>query len=172
MIRKLLPTAIVGYFLLFIVVTGIWWYVWAVYKSTPSQPIAFPHKTHVSKVGLECTFCHEYADKSPRAGVPPVQKCMSCHTVIAKEKPEIKKLRGYWDRKEPIPWNRVYELRIRKYVHFTHKRHIKAGIDCSMCHGDVGTMSRIRKVRSLEMGWCITCHHSRSAPTDCLTCHR
>lgn len=172
LIMKLLPAGIVGIFALFIGLLAVTGYHWAVFKATPEQPINFSHKIHITRVGLECTHCHEYVERSPRATVPPVATCMACHEAVATNRPEIQKLSGYWERKEPIPWSRVYKIRKRKYVYFTHKRHIKAGVECSECHGEVGTMDTIRRVKSLEMGWCVTCHRSRGAPTDCLTCHR
>jgi hypothetical protein len=134
------------------------------------QPINFSHKKHAGENGIECTFCHFYADKSTNASVPPVQKCMDCHSVIATDKPEIQKLTSYWNKKEPVPWLRVYAL--PEHVYFSHKRHIKKGIDCSVCHGDVKNTERIRQVRSLKMGWCVNCHRQFGGSTDCLTCHK
>lgn len=159
-----------GYFALFaiiVVAIGVYWYG---YERPPTQPIAFSHRIHVSKVGLACNFCHIYADKSKRAGVPSLQKCMSCHSVIATERPEIKKLHRYWNDKEPVPWVRVHSL--PEYVYFTHKRHIKANIKCTRCHGDVQATNVIRRVSSLKMGWCVQCHRQNGAPTDCTVCHK
>ena len=73
----------------------------------PEQPIAFSHKIHAGKLGLACTECHTTVEKSPRASVPPVSKCMSCHETAAVDRPEVQKLRKYWDDQEPIPWNRL-----------------------------------------------------------------
>ena len=42
---------------------------------------------------------------------------------------------------------------------------------CTICHGDVGAMTKVRQVRSLKMGDCVDCHRPHSAPTDCTTCH-
>lgn len=42
---------------------------------------------------------------------------------------------------------------------------------CAICHGDVGSMEKVRQVRSLKMGDCLDCHRKNSAPTDCTTCH-
>jgi len=42
---------------------------------------------------------------------------------------------------------------------------------CSICHGDVGSMIKVKQVRSLKMGDCVDCHRKNSAPTDCTTCH-
>lgn len=135
----------------------------------PAQPIAFPHTVHAGRLGLECTFCHVNAPRSPEATVPPLSVCMTCHETIGLDRPEVRKLRGYVERKEPVTWARVHSL--PTFVHFTHKRHVKAGVDCAYCHGGVASMSRVTRVRSLTMGWCIGCHRTRGAPTDCATCH-
>ena len=42
---------------------------------------------------------------------------------------------------------------------------------CSICHGNVGGMTRVKQVRSLKMGDCVDCHRPHGAPTDCVTCH-
>lgn len=154
------------------VITAGLGYYWYYYKRTPEQPLAFSHKIHVEKVKLECNSCHIYADKSPEAGVPSVQSCMSCHNRVATDRPAIQKLTHYWEAKEPVPWIRVHSIPNRNYVYFSHKRHVKAGVNCSACHGEVKTMNAIRQVSSLKMGWCVTCHRSSHAPTDCLICHK
>jgi len=143
---------------------------WFSSSEAPQQPIAFSHKIHVSRVGLQCTFCHTYVEKSQHAGVPSVQKCMSCHSVIATDRPEIKKLHKYWNNKQPVPWIKVHNL--PDHVYFSHKRHIKAGLECSACHGEIKNVSVVRQVSSLKMGWCVTCHRSKKASIDCLTCHK
>jgi len=172
-VRNLLAIpAMLGYFCLFVLIFLGLSYDWYRNKQAPDQPIAFSHKVHVGTVGLECQFCHELVDKSTFAGIPPVEKCMSCHVAAAVDRPEIQKLTGYWERGEPMEWNRVHRIRIRDNVYFSHKRHIKKGIDCAQCHGEVRYMDKVRRVRSLEMGWCVSCHEDNGAPTDCLTCHQ
>ena len=168
--KYIISIILLGYFgLFFLLLTGLETY-WYLYEKPQSQPIAFSHQIHVLKMTLPCDLCHMYATKSISAGIPSVSKCMDCHRAIATDKPEIKKVLKYWQNREPIPWVRIHSL--PGFVYFSHKRHLKRGIDCSECHGDVKAMATIRKVRSLKMGWCITCHKSRSAPTDCLTCHK
>jgi hypothetical protein len=161
-----------GHFVLFTAIfLGLGW-DWHRNKKAPDQPIAFSHRIHVGKVGLECQFCHQTTDKSTFAGIPSVQKCMSCHANVATDRPEIQKLTGFWDRQEPMEWNRVHRIRIRENVFFSHKRHINAEIQCEQCHGQVKYMDKLRRVSSLEMGWCVGCHQQNNASTDCLTCHR
>jgi hypothetical protein len=166
-IFPLLFTGLLLFGVLVVAALGLYWHSTG---AKPQQPIAFSHHIHIEKVGLECTHCHVYTDKSATAGIPAVQICMKCHENVAVDRPEIKKLKGYWDKKEPIPWIKVHVQ--PWHVHFTHKRHIKANIQCTRCHGDVQVMGTVRKVRSLEMGWCVTCHRENNAPTDCLTCHK
>jgi hypothetical protein len=161
-----------GHFVVFIAIFLALGYDWYRNKQAPDQPIAFSHRIHVGKVGLQCNFCHNTYEVSAFAGIPSVQKCMSCHQNVATDRPEIQKLTGYWERGEPMEWNRVHRIRIRKYVHFAHKPHIRAGIQCEQCHGEVKYQDKIRQVSSLEMGWCVGCHEKNGASTDCLTCHQ
>ena len=134
------------------------------------QPIAFSHKFHAGDYKIACEYCHSYARRSPVAGVPSVQRCMGCHKITALDKPEVQKLRGYWERKEPIPWIKIHDL--ADFVIFTHKRHVLKGIECQTCHGPVETMDQVRQFASLEMGWCDSCHKDRKASLDCLDCHK
>jgi len=151
--------------------------LWSLLAGTPEQPIAFSHKVHVEKQ-IACTFCHQYADKSPQAGLPSVQLCMTCHQVIKADSPEIQKVRAYLDQQREIPWARVYGFPAHAHVRFHHQRHVAAGIDCAKCHGDVGQMAVAERAIRHTMGWCVECHkqnRSRFAKprlaTDCLTCH-
>jgi hypothetical protein len=141
----------------------------------PRQPIAYSHKIHAGKLGMNCLYCHYGAEKSPIANLPPVSTCMGCHKMAMADKPEIQKLTGYFERNEQIPWVRVNQL--PDYVKFNHKRHVKAGVQCMDCHGPVNTMDVYYQYNSLKMGWCVSCHRQRMkdpvfpASMDCLTCH-
>lgn len=134
-----------------------------------AQPIDFSHAHHVTEVGLDCQFCHAYARRGPVAGIPSVQRCAGCHETVLSEQPEIVKVLEYWNNKEPIPWVRVHDL--PDYVRFSHKPHIRAGVNCADCHGNVGAMEAAVQVESLSMGWCVDCHNEREASRDCLVCH-
>lgn len=163
----ILLSAYFGFFLL-LLATLAWF--WPASPRAASQPIAFPHTVHAGQLGLSCSFCHESAELGPQAGVPAVSKCLSCHQAIATDRPEIQKLLGYQQRGEPIRWQRIYHL--PDFIYFSHKRHVNSGLDCSACHGAVEEMQTVKRVRSLQMGWCLSCHRSRGASFDCATCHK
>jgi hypothetical protein len=137
---------------------------------SPIQPIAFSHKLHAGENGIHCLFCHRDAPKSPVAGIPAVADCRACHMFISPNASEITKLNGYWEKREPIPWVRVYSL--PDFVYFPHMMHVRAGLGCSFCHGEVATMNRINRSASLKMGWCLSCHRQHKASIDCWTCHK
>ena len=137
---------------------------------SPIQPLAFSHKIHAGDNGISCLFCHRYAPKSTVAGIPAVSDCRACHLFISQNAPEIKKVMEYWEKKEPIPWVRVYS--VPDHVYFPHMMHIRAGLICATCHGEVAAMQRITRSVKIEMGWCLNCHKQHKASIDCWTCHK
>ena len=60
-----------------------------------TQPIAYPHKTHVTDNQMECLTCHVNADRSIAATIPSVTECMVCHENVKPESPEIQKLAAF-----------------------------------------------------------------------------
>jgi len=139
-------------------------------RPTPVQPIAFTHKVHLAN-GLQCTDCHVGVDRGPEARIPSVNFCMTCHRVIATDKPEIKKVAAYYARGEDIPWERVYGFEPSAHVMFNHAPHIRAGVDCKECHGDMTTQTVAERKVNLTMGFCLQCHKQHNASIDCVTCH-
>jgi hypothetical protein len=137
---------------------------------SPTQPISFSHKVHAGDNAIPCLFCHRQAPKSHVAGIPAVADCRACHQFIARDAPEIKKLEEYWEKREPIPWVRVYG--VPDHVYFPHKMHVRAGLVCAGCHGDVASMQRITRSVKIKMGWCLDCHREHKASIDCWTCHK
>jgi hypothetical protein len=142
--------------------------------ATPEQPIAYSHRVHID-AGVQCLFCHSGALRSADAGIPSVQKCAGCHAVIATDKPAVQAVMDYWQRDEPIPWNRVNHQ--PDFVYFSHQPHLGAGLNCETCHGDVGRMDAAHPVVTMDMGWCLDCHTRQPADQiarleDCLTCHK
>lgn len=147
------------------------------------QPIEFPHDIHAKVNQINCLYCHTYARRSKVAGIPPTSKCMGCHTVIATDKPRIKKLTEYWQKKQTPPWKKVHD--VPDFVHFTHERHLKrfifdneelpverASEVCAFCHGELKEMTVAKKVKSLTMGFCKRCHEANNGPADCWACHK
>ena len=142
-------------------------------EASADQPIAFNHQVMV-QLGIDCLFCHTEARRSPAAGMPSVQKCMGCHQVIDPTNTEIQKVASYWERQEPIPWERVNKL--PRFAYFSHQVHILAGgLNCEKCHGDVGHMTVAEPVVKMDMGWCLDCHEQQANAQqlrDCVVCHQ
>jgi hypothetical protein len=149
----------------------------------PAQPIRFSHKIHATDAAIGCTSCHVYAERGPVAGIPSMARCQGCHKFV-KEDPEnpaldaeLKTLGRILREKTPIEWVRVH--RLPDHVFFSHVRHVRSGVRCQECHGEVERMEVVRQVASLEMGWCLDCHHrkqreqrGRERLTECVTCHK
>ncbi|MBZ0115432.1 MAG: cytochrome c family protein [Sandaracinaceae bacterium] len=145
----------------------------------PTQPIQYSHALHAGTRQIPCQYCHYDAERSRHAGIPAAEVCMNCHSQVLTESPEIQRLRGYIERGEPIPWERVH--RLPDFVYFNHSWHIEAGRQCAECHGAIEQMARVRQDQPLTMGWCLDCHrqHNATQPpgseqiasTDCSACH-
>ena len=169
--RRLLIT--IGIITLIIIGFGVFYSRLRV-LAAPEQPVAYSHKTHVSS-GIQCLYCHADATRGEIAGIPSMEKCMGCHSFITVESESIQEVIGYWERGEPIPWEKVN--RQPDFVYFSHQPHILSGLNCETCHGDVGNMEVVKPVVKMDMGWCIKCHlkqpEEKSARlVDCLACHK
>ena len=134
------------------------------------QPIAFNHKVHLAK-GMKCDICHSSVAQGPDAGIPSVKFCMACHQVIATGNPEIKKVAAYAAKGQDIPWQRVYWFYPSAAVRFWHAPHIRAGVDCSTCHGDMSQQTVAVRAKNITMHFCLNCHRERQVSVDCTTCH-
>jgi hypothetical protein len=168
--KTLVAIAAAGYFGASLLLVAGLWYLWYRTDPAPVQPIDFPHTVHAGQLQIPCAHCHAFADRARSAGAPPLSTCMGCHKTIATEREEIRKLTRYYEEKRPIDWKRVYAL--PDFIYFSHKRHVKGGLACGACHGNVAGMKRVRRVNELVMGWCVSCHRVRGAPRDCATCHK
>jgi len=139
---------------------------------TPEQPIAYNHLVHI-EAGLECTRCHRGAEEGVHAGMPSVQACAGCHRREIPDHPEVQKVMLANENREPILWAKVNVIPDSAMVHFNHRAHARAGIECLACHGDVAAMTVAEPVRNVaDMGWCVECHRENEASDDCLACHR
>ena len=139
---------------------------------TPEQPIAYDHQVHI-EAGLECVRCHRGAEEGVHAGMPSVQACAGCHRREIPDHPEVQKVMLANENREPIQWAKVNVIPDSAMVHFNHRAHARAGVECLACHGDVASMTVAEPVRNVaDMGWCVECHRENEASDDCLACHR
>jgi hypothetical protein len=137
----------------------------------PEQPIEFPHNIHVGKQ-IACTeYCHESVTTGPRAGLPSVRTCMICHTAIATDRPRIQQITKMQEQGVDLAWQRVFNYPEEAHVKFSHAPHIRAKVDCTTCHGNIGGQTVAQRNVDLTMGFCVNCHNERKASVDCLTCH-
>jgi len=139
----------------------------------PRQPIDFPHNIHhINEIGIECSECHTGVARGPRAGIPSVNFCMTCHEDIGDAAdPRIQTLRATAMRGEELPWQRVYGFLEESHVRFNHAPHIRSGVECATCHGDLTSMTVAQRVVDHSMGFCVKCHEQKGASKDCLACH-
>ena len=137
--------------------------------SAPRQPIPYSHKQHLA-LGLQCKDCHTMPDPGESMGIPAAAMCMGCHRSIQKESAALKELAPYAGQKKPIPWVRVYKL--LPGVSWSHRKHLAAGMQCEMCHGQVAQLDRMAEITSVtSMSSCISCHEQKKASATCFTCH-
>jgi hypothetical protein len=141
-------------------VTGLMLYVRTPYNDQRAyrveQPIQFDHRHHVRDDGIDCRYCHTSVDRSSAAGIPPTELCMGCHSQIWNQSEKLAPVRASYFENRPIPWNRVHDL--PDFVFFNHSVHVRAGVECGACHGDVAAMPLVAKVHSFSMGFCLDCH--------------
>lgn len=163
---------IIPLMVLFLIGISVIYALWNVGNNVgyaPTQPIPFSHKLHAGDLKIDCQYCHSGVDKSRVAGVPSMNVCLNCHSVVKKDSPHIQKMQNLVDKGDSFEWIRVYDM--PDFVYFNHKRHIAKGVDCAKCHGDVRSMAKITQVEKLTMGFCVDCHREKEAPTSCNTCH-
>lgn len=123
-----------------------------------TQPVDFQHNLHAGQLGLDCRYCHSSVEEAPVAGVPPTETCMTCHSQIRVDSPQLAAVQASWDSGEPIEWNRVHDL--PDFVYFDHSAHVNQGVGCSSCHGRVDQMGGMWKNEPMTMGWCLECHRA------------
>ncbi len=142
----------------------------------PRQPIFFRHDIHAGERKISCQYCHYSASVSSEPGIPSLQTCMGCHSVVAgtdsTDRVEIQKVREAWNSGTPIEWVRIHN--VARHVRFPHNVHIKAlgNNGCASCHGNVARMPQVYEVNNVNnMGFCINCHLERNVTRDCTACH-
>jgi Cytochrome c7 and related cytochrome c len=122
------------------------------------QPIQFSHERHVAGNGLDCRYCHTSVEESSFAGIPPTKTCMNCHSQIFSASPYLEPVRQSFRTDRSIAWTRVHDL--PDFAYFNHSIHVKKGMGCTTCHGQVDRMPLMWQEKSLQMEWCIDCHRS------------
>jgi len=123
-----------------------------------AQPVDFPHNLHVVQVGLDCRYCHTTVETSNTASVPSTETCMTCHSQLRVDTPQLQAVLASWQDGVPLAWNRVHQL--ADYVFFDHSVHVNNGVGCASCHGRIDQMAEIWKNEPMTMGWCLECHRS------------
>lgn len=139
-------------------------------RADPVQPFAYSHRIHLAQ-GLTCTDCHDGVERGPRAGLPGISTCMTCHQAVATDKPLVQAMAAQQAKGLDFAWQRVYDYPREAHVVFNHAPHIRAKVECSTCHGDMTQQDVARRVVDMDMAFCVNCHKQKQASNDCLTCH-
>jgi len=150
------------------VAAGTWYWAtpdfWEV-GYMPKQPgSGFNHQIHTGRLGMDCRYCHTNVEDSHWANIPTANTCMGCHTE-QKLAPQfdpgekVAFIREAYAADESIPWRRVHKL--PDYVgNFPHHMHVRAGVSCFSCHGQIRGMPVVFQKEGLGMGWCLDCHRN------------
>ncbi len=124
----------------------------------PKQPVPYSHALHVGELALDCRYCHSNVEVSAVASVPPTQVCMNCHQLVARDSEKLAVIRDSMSSGRPVEWVRIHN--VPDYAFFDHSIHVRAGVGCSSCHGDVASMEVVAQVEPLSMSWCLDCHRN------------
>ncbi len=158
-----IPVIILVSFILFITFAVFFFWYYGSPKFTdagyrPIQPVDYSHKLHAGELGMDCRYCHYQVEESRHSNVPSTKVCMNCHTLVGLDKESLDPVRQSWAEKQPIEWVRVHKL--PEYAYFDHSLHLRAGVACIKCHGNVAMMEVVQQVEPLSMGWCLDCHRN------------
>ncbi len=137
----------------------VWYYFSPEYTDVgyaPEQPVSYSHRLHAAQLGMDCRYCHNWAEVSAHSNVPSTQTCMNCHTQIRTQSLKLLPVRESWATGQPIPWVKVHHL--ADYAHFSHAVHVTNGVGCETCHGRIDQMEVVYQAEPLSMGWCLECH--------------
>ena len=137
----------------------IWYYFSPEYTDVgyqPTQPVPFSHALHAGELEMDCRYCHAQVEVAAVASVPPSKVCMNCHSLVLRDSPKLAALRDSIDNDTPMQWVRVHQ--VPQYAYFNHGVHVRAGVGCQSCHGDIRRMEVVTQKKSLSMSWCLECH--------------
>jgi hypothetical protein len=138
--------------------------------SGAAADIPFSHVLHAGKYGIDCLFCHGQAAHGADANLPAARDCYVCHWTIAADKPAILELERRVQSEVPILW--PASVRLPEHVQFPHEPHLRRGVTCAACHGNMGRRENAQPSRPLTMGFCVDCHRTQEATHDCMACHQ
>ena len=135
--------------------------------------VPFTHRVHVSY----------RLRRAPQAGLPSLSKCMICHNYFTVDDSEgqqaVDRLISAVQNDQAPQWPDVYKQ--PDFVYFSHQPHVRNGVTCVTCHGDVPNMDLVQKQVDMNMGFCLDCHRKQASQnpeadiprlTDCNTCHK
>lgn len=125
------------------------------------QAVPFSHQHHAGELGIDCRYCHTGVETQANAVVPSTHTCMTCHSQLWTNAEMLAPVRVSLASGKPLAWNQVN--RLPQYVYFDHHVHVRNGIACAACHGDVRRMPLTRQAAPLTMAWCLACHRAPSA---------
>ncbi len=120
------------------------------------QPVPFSHKHHVGGLGIDCRYCHTSVEDSAQASLPSTKTCMTCHSMIWTNAAMLEPVRESYRSDRSIPWVKVHDL--PDFAYFNHSIHVKQGVGCQTCHGQVDEMPLMMRANTLNMEWCLSCH--------------
>ncbi|MEM7622338.1 MAG: cytochrome c3 family protein [Planctomycetota bacterium] len=169
-----------------VAVSGTWYWATPDFFEVgymPEQPgSGFNHQLHAGELGIDCRYCHTHVEESSHSNVPSVSTCYGCHSpeklkvsvgdgvAAGLHNQKVAFIRDAYASDEPIEWKRIHL--VPDYAHFPHHVHVKAGVSCYSCHGQIIGMPVVYQAESLSMGWCLDCHRNPEAhlvPPDQVT---
>ncbi len=142
----------------------IWYYFSPEYTDVgyqPTQPVPFSHLLHAGELEMDCRYCHAQVEVAAVASVPTTQMCMNCHSLVKRDSVQLAAIRDSLAAQEPMRWVRVHK--VPEYANFDHGVHVRAGVGCQSCHGDIRSMEVVTQQEPLSMSWCLTCHRGPEA---------
>ncbi|HSG99547.1 MAG TPA: cytochrome c3 family protein [candidate division Zixibacteria bacterium] len=139
----------------------IWYYGSPKYTDVgyrPEQPAPYSHKMHAGNLDMDCRYCHTGVETTAHAGVPPTQTCMNCHIMVLPESEKFLPVKESWATGKPMEWVRIHK--VADYAYFNHSAHVRAGVGCESCHGNIREMEVVEQNQPLSMSWCLDCHRA------------
>ena len=144
------------------------------------EGIRFPHAFHISTQQLDCKDCHTLGADKALYNLPTHAVCLSCHNVTNQAKPDATCLKCHVAMPEPYTAaieekasQAVSRYLIERYqagpVNFDHNAHKTQ--DCDTCHAGIKKSSRASQSHLPQMAFCMSCHNSVTAPSECQVCH-